>query len=158
MRRTLSSKSFSTQKPPVGKENRDNKALDDLYGDIDAGFQAMELYTPVVLSKTHANHATETVTITAPFDLTVLDVYVVKTTAIADNNGINKLQVKNAAGSAISDEISIRTTVVGAIVRAASYTVANANVDKAADIQITFTRAHANDDNAATVYLSCIRR
>lgn len=158
MRRTLSSKSFSTQKAPVGKASRDNKELDDLRGDVDAGFVEMELYTPVILTKTHANHATETVTITAPFDLTVLDAYVVKTTAVGADNGDNTVTVQNAAAAAITDEMSIRNKAVGAVVRAASYTVANANVDKDASIKILFTRANAGDNNAATVYLSCIRR
>lgn len=157
MRKTLSSTSFSAQKPPVGKENRDNRALEDLYGDVDAGFQAMELYTPVILSKTHADHATETVTLAAPFDLTILDAYVVKTTDVAANNGENTVQIKNGT-DAVSDAMSIRNAAVGAVIRAASYTVANANIDAGDNISITFTRANAGDDNAATVYLSCIRR
>ena len=157
----MASTSFSTQKRPAGSQFRHGvmgDVLDDIYGDVEAGFAAMELYTPVILRYTRANGATSTVDVAAPFDLTILDAYVVKTTAVAANNDANTVTIKNDAETAVSDDISIRNAAVGAVARAATIRTASADVDKNDNIKITFTRSNAGDNNACIVNIVCIRR
>ena len=53
----MASKAFGTQKRPAGKEFRDGtvgEALDDIYKDVEAGFQALEQATEATLDENSA--------------------------------------------------------------------------------------------------------
>ena len=61
----MASKAFGTQKRPAGKEFRDGtvgEALDEVYKDVDAGFQALEQATEAPLAN-DANAATIVTTV-----------------------------------------------------------------------------------------------
>ena len=66
--KTLSSKAFKAQKRVSGKEFRDGvvgEALDDLYADIDAGFNALEQAAEVDAAEAGGNEAANEASIVA---------------------------------------------------------------------------------------------
>lgn len=159
----MASKSFGSKKRPAGRKFREDilgEALDDVYRDVEAGFVAMELYTPAILSVAHAHlDGGDTITITAPFDLTVLDFTVIKTEALSGNNGVSTLTVKNTDDGVIG-AVSIQNIADTAVVRMSTWSdvAAVGNIASGAAIKLVFAKAHADDDNACIVRLTVIRR
>lgn len=173
----MASASFGDKKRPVGRAFREDllgTALTDVYKDVDEAFVTHEARTTAVearataieakglffLSYTHTNHTTETIAaaFTAPFALTVIDCTVLKTTAAGADNAANTVTVKNAAGDAITDDMSIRNVAVGKLVRADSCGINTGNVASGAAIPVVFTRSNAGDNNACIVRLTVIRQ
>jgi hypothetical protein len=168
----MASDSFGTKKRPVGRAFREDllgEALSDLYKDVDDAFETHEARTtaleaasvnPVVIRYDHADlDGGDTISIEAEFDLTVVDFYVVKTSAGANNAGANTVTVANEAGTAISPAISIRNCDDKALFRmTTSWDDAAANVDEGDNIKLVFAKADNGDNNACSVFITVMRR
>ena len=157
---TLTSDSFSGQRRPAGKEFRDGtvgEALDDVYSDIDTAFVANELNSTITLRQDLVDGAGANFDQTAPFDLTIIDMMVVKTGA-ALNNGANTVLVADAADDVICSAISIRNVADKAVLRMVEWDTAQANIDKDGTIRTTTAKGDAGDNNACTVLITCRRR
>lgn len=112
--------------------------------------QAMKIGTDVNLSFLLPDAATSTYRYTVPDKIEIIDVVCIKDAAGAGNT----IQVKNSAGTAISDAIA--AAVDKAVTRAGTLDKTTRVVAAGGEIQITNTRAAGS--SACAVFIRAIRR
>lgn len=112
--------------------------------------QEIKLTTEVCMSFLLPDAATATYKYTVPDDIEIIDVIVIKDAAGAANT----IQIKNGAGTAISDAIA--AAVDKTVTRAGTLDIATRVL--AADDELRITNTRAAGSSAATVVIKALRR
>jgi len=155
----MASDSFGAAKRLPGKRFRSGTmgdALSEVYKDVEAGFTASELNGIVILQQDITNVATADYDITITDALTLVDVTIIKTAALAGDNA-HTVTVVNAADEDIVTAMGITGMADGAVLRmTAGYDDSKASVAAGGLFRLKHFNAGAGDA-ACRVLLTCRR-